>query len=302
MRYEVKLANLKLKFVWNMIFRTSYSPKLMRVLFDLLSGCSKEKLSKKFPTSTFETKIIEHIKTETISASSDFPTHTMLLYVHGGGYFMGSVDSYRAFALKLSFHIKHPVMLVNYRLAPENPYPAALDDLERVYKRLLDAQKDLVLGGDSAGGGLTMALILRLRLNDIQLPRACFVISPWLDLAGEQPSYDTNKDKDVWLSKKHTQVWSKLYLGQMPKLHALNSPILGDFKNMPPTAIFVGDQEVLRDESIKLYENFQKNQSVVKLFIAKDMQHNWMMGAPRLKESKDFFYNLKQFLIESLRI
>ena len=298
MRPEIKLENLKLKILWNLIFRKSYSPKIMRVFFNFVAGRSVASLQKKFPRSQFIAENIHGVPTETIVAANCLPENGTIIYLHGGGYFMGSIFAYRSFALKLSFVTQCKVLIIDYRLAPENPYPTALNDIGLVYNDFLqkNPSEKVILGGDSAGGGLTMATLLRLREFKIPLPHKSFVISPWVDLEGKQDSYKRNHLKDSWLSKSHTDVWAKLYTGNQKHFDAFISPVLGEYFMMPTTAFFVGDQEVLMDECIALHKNYERNNSLSQLFVGIDMQHTWMIVSPKIAESRQFSRDLKNFL------
>ncbi len=293
---KVKIANTALGLVFNTLFRTSYSPVFMRKAFDKMAGVSKRTLLRKYPGIKLTSGAVGNIATETIDPG--IATQREILYVHGGGYFMGSIHSYRRNALRIAYRCRARVTLFNYRLAPEHPFPAALEDAKAVY---LDLRKKnsgipLFIGGDSAGGGLTLATVLSLRDENLPLPKAVFLISPWTDLTGSQPSVKSNAGRDVWLSKKHLEHWAPWYAGTQARCHPLVSPFFADFACFPPLLVQVGDQEVLFDEAKAIADKVILAGGKAVFDPGRDMQHDWFLSLPFLAESKRAMKSLADFI------
>src|SRR5580700_2171541 len=180
----------------------------------------------------------------------------VLLYLHGGGYFGCSAESHRpitaAFA-RQGFRVLAP----NYRLAPENPFPAAVDDAVAAYRGLLGAgysPAQIVVAGDSAGGGLALSLLLELRDRGNPLPRGAALFSPWTDLAATGESILTNAKRCAMFHGPDIARSARYYLGEMDPRNPLASPLYGDLGGLPPLLIHVGADEVLRDDSTRLAE------------------------------------------------
>ena len=286
MKFKVQVANFVYGIAFNTAFRTSYSPKSLRRNFEWLAGASVRALQRKYPKVTWESWKVGQIEVETVNPGGEVRAH--IFYAHGGGYLMGSINGYRRNMLRLAYRCKAKVTTFNYRLAPENPYPAAVEDSTAVYRALLVREKTLPLigAGDSAGGGLICATLMSLRDSKTVLPKGLFVISPYLDLTGTQNSMVNNHGKDKWLSKHHIESWAPLYSGSYERNHPLVSPVFGEVRGFPPTLILVGDQEVLLDDSTRLDAKLKEQKIASELVIGKDMQHAWMLSLPFLEESK----------------
>lgn len=178
----------------------------------------------------------------------------VVLYLHGGGYVAGNLKYARGFAGILAGHTRRRVLAVAYRLAPEHPFPAALDDALAAYRCLLDAGYDaahISFAGESAGGGLIFCLCLRLKELGLPLPAALVGISPWTDLTFGGASYRANEKKDPSLSEKALRTHAKAYAdGQ--QTNPLVSPIFGDLGGMPPSLLLAGGNELLLDDAVTL--------------------------------------------------
>ncbi len=187
------------------------------------------------------------------------PTAT-LLYFHGGGYVIGSPDTHRNITGRLALALGCPVLSVDYRLAPEHPYPAAVDDAVGAYEFLLDrgvAPERIAVAGDSAGGGLTLALLLALRDAEIPLPAAGAPISPWTDLSLSGASMQTKAEVDPMVTEAGLRRMADWYLAGHDPLDPLASPLFGDLAGLPPLLVHVGDSETLLDDSVRLHERAQ---------------------------------------------
>ncbi|MFK7805642.1 MAG: alpha/beta hydrolase [Anaerolineae bacterium] len=212
------------------------------------------------------------------SAPNSEANHGVLLYLHGGGYRTGSCKSHRGFVTHIAQTAAIKTLLPEYRLAPENPFPAALEDARAVYEGLLDEghrPDDIFVGGDSAGGGLALALLLSLRDDARPLPKATFVISPWTDLASTGDSMKTRAKQDPWLDPAGADRGAKRYYADDSPLNPLVSPLYGEYKNIPPLLIHVGTHEILLDDSTRLAEKAQAAGVQVKLKVYRGMWHVW---------------------------
>lgn len=184
-----------------------------------------------------------------------------VFYLHGGGYITGSPESHRGLLGSLSKICRTRVLALDYRLAPENPYPAALEDAIAAYRWLLDQQiapLRIAIGGDSAGGGLTLATLLKLKESGSDLPAVAFCISPWVDLACTGETIETKAEQDPMLTKDLLRVSSSLYAGQASKQTPFISPLYGDLVGLPPTLIVVGTAELLLSDSERLAEALER--------------------------------------------
>jgi len=184
-----------------------------------------------------------------------------IFYLHGGGYITGSHQSHRGMLGSLSKKCGMRVLALDYRLAPENPYPAALEDAITAYRWLVDqriAPSRIAIGGDSAGGGLTLATLLKLEDSGSDLPAAAFCLSPWVDLACTGETIETKAEQDPILTKDLLRRSASLYAGQMSKRTPYISPLYGDLTGLPPTLIIVGTAELLLDDSERLAEALKR--------------------------------------------
>ena len=183
-----------------------------------------------------------------------------LLYLHGGGYFQGSPVTHRRLVAALSKAGGVQSLNVNYRLAPENPFPAAVEDALAAYRWLIsplggdeDPQR-VIVAGDSAGGGLTAALLVALRDAGDPLPAGAHLISPWTDLAGTGESMRTRAAADPFIDPAQSPNAAARYAGGADLTNPLVSPLYADLAGLPPLLIHVGDAEVLLDDSTRLAE------------------------------------------------
>jgi len=211
-----------------------------------------------------------------------------LLYFHGGGYRLGSAASYRAYGSHLARACSARVLLVDYRLAPEHPYPAAVDDAVTAYRWLLDEQKTtgrVVFGGDSAGGGLAAALVLRARDEGMPLPAGVVCLSPWADLTNTAASYVRCAETDALFSKSSADEAAGLYLQGADPAQALVSPARADWHGLPPLLIQASECEVLADDATALAKTARDAGVDVELQLYSDMPHVWQVHYPMFPEA-----------------
>lgn len=211
-----------------------------------------------------------------------------LLYFHGGGYGMGSLNTIRALVSQLAVATSARVLSVGYRLAPEHPWPAAIDDAVAAYGSLLQSgvePSSVAFGGDSAGGGLTVAALLAARERGLPMPAAGVCISPWADLTLSSPSLDRNEATDPEVNRATLVRWAELYLGGADPKNPLVSPVFGDLRGLPPLLIQAGTAEAIEDDAVRLAMAAQAAGVAVTLELYEDMIHVWHAFAPRLPEA-----------------
>ena len=202
----------------------------------------------------------------------------VILYLHGGGYTCGSLEYAKGFAATLASQCGVRVFCAAYRLAPENPYPAAVDDALEAYRYLLKkgyAPRQILLCGESAGGGLIYALCLRLRQEGMELPCGLIGISPWVDLIGSGKSYETNRDNDPSLTRELLEFYAKCYTTD--PADPLCSPVFGDLTGFPPSLLFAGGDEILLDDARALHEKLVQSGCRSTLHIAPERWHAYVL-------------------------
>jgi epsilon-lactone hydrolase len=217
------------------------------------------------------------VPTDKISVVGCNP-NTALLYLHGGGYGIGSAKSHRHLVGQLCAATAMVGYNVDYRLAPETVFPGAVDDALAAYKGLLDlglSPDKIVIAGDSAGGGLTIACALAIKAAGLPQPAGLFTISPWVNLTQTGVSYEAKAEADFICNKSDLQEWADHYVGDANPRNPLASPMFGDFLGLAPMLIHVGSEEVLLSDSIGLAETAGLAQVDVTLVIAPDMPHVW---------------------------
>jgi len=207
-------------------------------------------------------------------AGADAP---VVLYFHGGGFAFGSPRTHAELTAELARRVPAEVVSVDYRLAPEHPHPAALDDAVAVFRGLRSLGADprrVVVGGDSAGGGLTLALLQRLRDGAEPLPAGAFLISPWVDLACRGDSFERNRATD-YLDAGMLAVWSERYRAGRDPADPAVSPLRGELAGLPPLRILAGEAEVLRDSIAELARKAKRAGTPVECDFAPGMPHDW---------------------------
>jgi phosphinothricin tripeptide acetyl hydrolase len=213
----------------------------------------------------------------------------VVLYLHGGGYVIGSPRSHRHLAAAIAGAAGASALLLDYRLAPEHPFPAAVEDATAAYRWLLDqaiAPERIVIAGDSAGGGLTVATLLALREARVPLPAGGVCISPWVDLTCSGASYVTKADADPIVQRSGVEEMAGAYLGATPPRTPLASPLFADLRGLPPLLIHVGSDEVLLDDAVQLAERAKAAGVDATLEVYDRMIHVWHWFLPMLDEAQ----------------
>ena len=186
----------------------------------------------------------------------------VLLQLHGGGYIGGMRNAYRSFAgLYSELGRGMSVLTVDYRVAPEHPYPAAAEDAMKAWNYLMllgYGARDVIITGDSAGGNLALSLVLKLKEQERLFPRGIVLMSPWTDLTGEGKTFQTKAELDPVLDKEYIDRMTRAYAPDRDLTDPYISPLFGNFHGFPPVYIQVGENEILLDDSLRLYKNLIK--------------------------------------------
>lgn len=227
-----------------------------------------------------------------------------ILYLHGGGFVMGSCDSHRGVAAHISAASGLRVLLIEYRLAPEHPFPAANEDCLEAYRWLLAHGVDageIVIGGDSAGGGLVLMTLLSLRDAGEPLPAATFMLSPFAEyLRFDGKSYETMAAMDPLCGKEGSKISAGYYLGSPPSVSPTLSPLDRDLSGLPPMMIQVGQREVLQSDSTRLAEIAKIAGVEMTMEIWPGMWHVFQLFAPILPEANRAIKRIGKFIREKV--
>ena len=253
----------------------------------------------------------------------------IILYLHGGGYTCGSLDYSKGFASVLGAECGMKVLTIEYALAPEEPFPGALEDAVDAYHRILEEgipANRIILCGESAGGGLVYSLALRLRELGEELPAGIVAISPWVDLTLSGESYDHNRESDPSLTKKRLAFFADCYVGEqnadeenqnkgkrrknekksdknapngnLRLLDPLVSPLFADLSGMPPSLIFVGNDEILLSDSLALDDKLRAAGARSTLVRRDEMWHAYLLYG--LKSNSKDFHTINEFIKKTL--
>lgn len=212
-----------------------------------------------------------------------------LLYLHGGAWIMGSLRTHRALVANLARGAGIRALSIDYRLAPEHPYPAALDDCVAAYEWLLSGGTEperVVVAGDSAGGNLALAMLLRLRDAGLPMPAGAVVLSPVTDLAGGGTSHRTRRALDPYFAKADLGIHVAAYLGGHDPREPYVSPLGADLHGLPPLLIHVGDHEVLLDDAVRFGEKARAAGIEAQTVVWPGMMHVFHVFAPFLPEAR----------------
>lgn len=221
-----------------------------------------------------------------------------LLYLHGGGYVIGSIESHRNLASQIAAAAGCRALIIDYRLAPENRFPAAVEDAVSSYRWLVLQGYEpakTAIAGDSAGGGLTAAALVSLRDSGDPLPAAAMLLSPWTDLEVSGESCRTVGWRDPLVSRGILRNYARCYVGTADPRGPLASPIHADLKGLPPLCIHVGTCEVLLDDARRLAERARQDGVEVDLFVCDGMIHVWQFLSPLVPEGREAIEKLGEF-------
>jgi len=223
----------------------------------------------------------------------------VIVYLHGGGYVIGSIKTHRQLTADLSRAAGARVLSVDYRLAPEDPHPAAVEDASAAYGFVLAQGVDprrAAIAGDSAGGGLTAATLLALRDREVALPAAGVCISPWLDLTLSGESIASKAEEDPLVPQEGLQTMADAYVGGADPRSPLISPLFAELAGLPPLLVQVGTAEILLDDSTRFAERARAAGVDVNLEVWDDMIHVWHAFAAVLPEGRQAIERIGEFL------
>lgn len=247
--------------------------------------------------------VVESFQLEDLPAAWVHPTCAqagqVILYLHGGGYVQGSLANYRMLSGQLAETLQIPLLFPEYRLAPEQPFPAALEDALKAYRWLVEqgyAPEKIVICGDSAGGGLALATTLALREAGDSLPAAVVCLSPWTDLTFQGQSHQTQAKAEAVLTTEGLRAWAAFYSGQENPANPLISPVYANFQGFPPLLIQVGGNEILLDDARRVAEQAQAAGVAVTLQVWEGLFHVWPALGDLIPESRQAFEAIGQFL------
>lgn len=222
-----------------------------------------------------------------------------ILYIHGGGFVGGSPATHRALTWRLADKTATTVYAIDYRLAPEHPFPAALDDCVAAYAALLEAgysSANLSMGGDSAGGNLALATCLKLKALRMPQPASLFCLSPVTDLAGETESRKTNRRADAMFDVRGFDTVAGRYCPNQDPADPLVSPLRGEVTGFPPTLFHCSRDELLRDDSVLMSQKLKAAGVEVELEIWPKVFHVWHIAADTIPESRSAVENVVRFV------
>lgn len=218
-----------------------------------------------------------------------------LLFFHGGAYMAGSWQTHQDLLGRIAKSGEIAVCSINYRLAPEHPFPAALEDALDAYLTLSEQGHQLMIGGSSAGGGLALALCLKLKQLGLKLPSAGILLSPWVDLSHKGKTLITNNGKDI-ISRQRAAQAALLYLGNHNPEDPLASPIYGDLSRLPPLLVQAGTSEILWSEIEKLVHEAREAGVDVKFEPYEGMVHTWQLFAAKIPEGEQALQSIGHYI------
>jgi acetyl esterase/lipase len=243
------------------------------------------------------------VRGEWISVSN--PEPGVVFYVHGGGFVACSSRTHRPITAALARLTKRRVLSVDYRLAPENRYPAAMDDVMSAYDWLRQQGVDprsIALAGDSAGGNLVLSLVIRLRHRGAQLPACAVTFSPWTDLTGGTGSGTSNDGRCAMFRPENFGQFARAYLGRDADKSGDASPMFADVTGLPPVLFHVGATELLLDDSRIMHERVRAAGGETELEVFEDVPHGWQMLTPFLPEARESLEQASAFIRKKLQI
>jgi len=223
----------------------------------------------------------------------------VVLYLHGGSYICGSPNSHRSLVANIAIASKARALIIDYKLAPEHPHPAAVEDAVAAYKWLINGHVDprhLAIAGDSAGGGLAVALLVSLRDRNIPLPAACVCLSPWTDLAFSGETWKSKAKVDLIIYDYKELAFAKMYLGGLDAKTPLASPLYADLKGLPPLLVQVGTDEVLLSDATRLVERAKQAGVNAVIDEWEKMQHVWQFAASFIPEGRRAIDRIGEFI------
>jgi acetyl esterase/lipase len=255
-------------------------------------------LGQNYPKNT--TVEVQHVLINGVSCYWFIPeketSNKIIMHLHGGAFVVGSIQSHESMISHFSAQLQIRILFVEYALAPEHPYPNAINDIMDVYERLISdyPNREIIFMGDSAGAGLTVSAIGKMMEQEIQLPQGVVMISPWINITCDNPSQEDNRAIDPILSREYLLGSAQLYTGDTP--FAASSPEYIEFDQFPPTLIMVGTNEVLLDDSKNFYNSIKGKQPNTALSIYENQLHVWPLANVHSEASQNAISEVGEFL------
>lgn len=287
---------------------------ILEKLRDFSWGSTPEEMRRNFssgftlpphPSAIVEAVDANGVPADWITTPNSAPDR-VILYLHGGGFVVGSRETYRRIASDLSQATAAKVLLIDYRLAPEHPYPAALEDAVTAYQWLINEcgleSRYIAIAGDSAGGNLVINTLVSLRNAEEALPSAAFVISPYVDLARTGKTFQTKAQVDLLVTHELLKTINAMYLPSGDFQNPSVSPLYADLSKLPPMLIHVGTEEILLDDALRLARQAALADVAVELKVWPGMIHCLHLFAPMLSEGQQAIYEAGAFLKQHLKI
>lgn len=304
LRHKLVAFYIKCQLNW-LMFRVNLSkkPKSNDWIIDFRHRF--DRLALPAPNAVVTTLNEDGVKGLIVKANNE-PTENTIIFFHGGAYNFGSPELYKLFGYLLALNCNATVYLMRYRLAPEATYKEATADAKQAYQYMLNKGVNLkktALGGDSAGGGLALALMHMLQAENAPQPACFFLLSPWLDLLLSTPSILDNEGVDYMLpfSAEWAASFVNCYTGRANRYDPLISPLYADFENLPPTIMFTGGNERFYDEHMLFADKIKQTNQKFTHDIVPDMPHDFLLLAPMLPEAKAALSRLGDFVKSHLK-
>jgi epsilon-lactone hydrolase len=255
-----------------------------------------------YKETTFEKLTIAGVSAEWFRRE-DAAHGPVILYLHGGGYGLGSVETHRDLVARVCRSSRASALAIDYRLAPEHKFPAQLDDAMAAYRWLMQQGIDprrMVVAGDSAGGGLAIALLVKLRDSGMPLPAAGVCLSPWVDLEGTGASMDEN-DRYDYISRRAINQYRKRFVDDRDVRHPLAAPLYAELHRLPPVLVQAGSAEVLLDDSRRIVDKLRAAGVDVTFRVWEDMIHVWQLFAFMVPQGSAAIDEIGDFIRERVR-
>ena len=281
--------------VTSTLFRAGTPPHTMRRRFERYGSTSRARMLRRHPGLSFGDHAVGPLAIESVRAVPR--PRSAILYLHGGAYVMGSAASYRSRASRMSYRCHAEVFVPEYRLAPEHPFPAALEDAVQAWRYLvsLHGTGPVLVAGDSAGGGLALSLLVTLRAIGERQPDGAVLLSPWIDLSdsgGQGPG------TDLWFTPEHLRRWARHYVGRADARNPLVSPAYADPSGLCPLMVLAGEHELLLGDARRFVDRARAQGADVRLLVGEGMQHDWPLTLPWLDESRRAWAAITAFVEE----
>jgi monoterpene epsilon-lactone hydrolase len=231
-------------------------------------------------------------------------SNRLVLYVHGGAYVYGNGDAGIFEAILIADRVGIPVLSVDYRMPPDHPFPAAVDDIVSVYKQLLESRspQTIIFGGTSAGGGLALAALHQLRTLELPFPGAIYAGTPWADLTKTGDTLYTNEtlDRILVTYDGRLSAAAELYAGEADLKNPLISPVYGDFVGFPPTMLTTGTRDLFLSDVARTHRKLRQSGAIADLHVYEGMSHAGYLVSPETPESKNMYEELRYFISQHL--